>query len=483
MLARTMFLAGRIVDSVKLSERAIGELGDSDPELRLELEAELIIAAIQDVRTRPLVASWIPDRRAAPEPTSRGACMLLANMAVEELFTAGSRERAVAFAERALVGGRLYDEHPPACLPCAVLSLTLSGHAGRSLRVWDDAMARQRARGDVTGFTLASAFRGYAALHVGDLDAAVADTTAAIELVRGMPLLQPIAAYATAWLGYALVEAGDYGTAEKVLGAQAATLGPDALISANYLLSARGRLRLAQGRFAEAAADLRECGSRCAAWGATGPALAPWRAHLALALLGSGERDAAASVAADAVALARAWGVPSLLAEALRVAGLVTGGPPGLALLREAVATADAGESPIERGARPDRAGRCAAPGRSSLRGASAIAGGRRHRARHWCASRRPHRPRGARGDGSQTQAAAPVRCRGVDRHRASGRCHGGRGDVQPWDRPGAVCVREDGRDASRQRLPQARNQRPDAFDRGPRRISAWWLGQLERMR
>ena len=157
-----------------------------------------------------------------------------------------------------------------------------------------------------------------------------------------LPLLQPIGAYARAWLGYALVKAGDYGTAEKVLGAQAATLEPDALISTNFVLSARGRLRLAQGRFAEAAADLRECGSRCAAWGATGPALSPWRAHLALALLGSGDRDAAASVAADAVALARAWGVPSLLAEALRVLGLVTGGPPGLALLREAVAAADA---------------------------------------------------------------------------------------------------------------------------------------------
>jgi DNA-binding CsgD family transcriptional regulator len=349
MRAGAMHMAGRIVDSVKLSERAIGELGDSDPELRLELEADLIIAANQDLRTRPLVASWIPDRKAAPEPTSRGACMLLANMAVEELFTAGSRKWAVELAEQALVGGRLYDEHALACLPCAVLSLTLSSHAGRSLRVWDDAMARQRTRGDVRGFGLSSAFRGYAALHIGDLDAAVADTTAALELAQDVPLLRPMAAYATAWLVYALVDTGDYGTAEKVLGAQAATLGPDALMSANYLLSARGRLRLAQGRFAEAAADLRECGRRCAAWGLTGPVLPPWRAHLALALLGGGERDSAASVAADAVALARAWGAPSLLAEALRVSGLITGGPPGLALLREAVAMADAGESPIER--------------------------------------------------------------------------------------------------------------------------------------
>jgi hypothetical protein len=136
MLARTMFHAGRIADSVKLSQRTIAELGDYDAELRLELEAELIIAATHDVRTRPLVASWIPDCRETPEPTSRAACMLLANMALEEVFTAGSRERAVVRAERALLGGRLYDEHAVTCLPCSVLSLTLSGPArgtGRAL--------------------------------------------------------------------------------------------------------------------------------------------------------------------------------------------------------------------------------------------------------------------------------------------------------------------------------------------------------------
>jgi DNA-binding CsgD family transcriptional regulator len=96
--------------------------------------------------------------------------------------------------------------------------------------------------------------------------------------------------------------------------------------------------------------------------------------------LSGGERDAAASTAGDAVALARAWGVPSLLAEALRVSGLATGGPQGLALLQEAVATADAGESPIERahartalGGALRRAGR-RAEGRQPLREAVEIA-------------------------------------------------------------------------------------------------------------
>jgi hypothetical protein len=116
-------------------KRTIMELGDSDPELRLELEAELIIAATQDVRTRPLVASWIPDGRAAPEPTSRGGCMLLANMALEEVIGVGSRERAVALAERALVGAgctanRLWrtSRVRPSASRCPVMQAALCGY-------------------------------------------------------------------------------------------------------------------------------------------------------------------------------------------------------------------------------------------------------------------------------------------------------------------------------------------------------------------
>jgi hypothetical protein len=135
---------------------------------------------------------------------------MLANMALEEVFTAGSREQAIALGERALVGGRLSDEDAVTCVPYAVISFTASGHAGRSLPVWDDAMAWQRARGDVRRFALASAFRGDAALDVGDLDAAVADMMAALELARNVPL-PVLAELATAWLAYALVDAGEEG--------------------------------------------------------------------------------------------------------------------------------------------------------------------------------------------------------------------------------------------------------------------------------
>ena len=175
-LARTLFLAGRVPESVHLSERAIEELGGNAPELALELEAELAIAATQDVTTRSVAIRRNAQRSVDPKPTSRAGCMMLANLSIEEVITGGSRQRAVDLAERALSDRWLFDDQTVVTLPSAVLSLTLSGCARRAIEVWGEVIDRHRRQGDVRGFALASAFRGYAAGYVGDLDAAVADT-------------------------------------------------------------------------------------------------------------------------------------------------------------------------------------------------------------------------------------------------------------------------------------------------------------------
>ena len=265
MLARTLFLAGRIADAVEVCERAIEKLAGRAPELAMELEVELVTAATQDALTRPVAVRWHAQRGGDPEPSTRPGCMLLASRAMEEVITLGSRVRAIELAERALSGGRLLEEHGVGTLPSAVLSLTLSGRARRSLLVWDEVIARQRARGDVRGLALASAFRGYAAYYVGDLDAAVADTRLALDLARGQELQQLTEGFAAAWHVYALIDTGDHAAAEQELLAAAPMLAPGASFVGNYLLSARGQLRLAQGRPDEAVADLQECGRRVAA--------------------------------------------------------------------------------------------------------------------------------------------------------------------------------------------------------------------------
>ena len=68
-------------------------------------------------------------------------------------------------------------------------------------------------------------------------------------------------------------------------------------------LLARGRLRLAQGRFEEAADDLRESARRTLGIGHRTPAIAPWRSLLAEALVGLGERDEARRLVAEELEL------------------------------------------------------------------------------------------------------------------------------------------------------------------------------------
>jgi DNA-binding CsgD family transcriptional regulator len=269
---------------------------------------------------------------------------MLAALTMEEVFRSGSRERAVDLAEKALVDDRLATGDAFIVLPCAVVGLTFSGRVRRSLQVWDDLVPVLRRQGDAWAATGASALRGYAAYHAGDLHRAIGDSGFALEFAReaGDPT---IATYAAAWLAYALVDAGDHARADEELARQVACAGSGQTTAMNYVLSARGTLRLAQGRAEDAVRDLRECGRRMDAWGIPGPAVCPWRPALALALLATGDRAAARATAEDGLVAARRWGTPHVLVDALRAAGLVTG---SRALLEEAVAVAAEGESPLE---------------------------------------------------------------------------------------------------------------------------------------
>jgi DNA-binding CsgD family transcriptional regulator len=117
--------------------------------------------------------------------------------------------------------------------------------------------------------------------------------------------------------------------------------------------AARGRLRLAQGRAAEALADFQACGTLFAAdvWGMpireTGYVHA--RSGAALALLRLGQRQNACQLADAELADVRAFGAPRALGIALRAAGLAHGGQEGLALLGASVAALDNSPALLER--------------------------------------------------------------------------------------------------------------------------------------
>src|SRR5581483_12004901 len=119
--------------------------------------------------------------------------------------------------------------------------------------------------------------------------------------------------------------------------ALAGAAGPEDQLPSPIILSTRGRLRFAEGRMLEAAEDMRLVGRIVEQWQTANSALAPWRAEAALALHALGEEAEARELIATEVRVARRWGDPWLLGQALRAQALV--GPPGerLSVLGEAV--------------------------------------------------------------------------------------------------------------------------------------------------
>src|SRR5262249_46831470 len=70
---------------------------------------------------------------------------------------------------------------------------------------------------------------------------------------------------------------------------------------------AAGVVRVACGQTRDGIDQIRTVGRRWEAIGARNPDLAPWRAHLAQALLLTGQREEARALADEHAALARTW--------------------------------------------------------------------------------------------------------------------------------------------------------------------------------
>ena len=346
-LGATLSAFGRFPEAFAVYERALEELGDGDGELRLELEAELVGVAPLDLSTRLRGLERLAALDPGPEPTSRAACKVLANLAREEMGRAGSRRRAIELAERSLTGGFLMAEEPLMAFPHAPVTLAIAGELDRAINVYDEALARSRARGAVLSVALIGGLRALATHQCGRLTEAAADARQALEAAGtyGAPLIAP---WAAGFLASTLCALGDFDEAEVVLETVADVAAVPQTFSGVHVLSNRGRVRLAQGRVEEAAGDLREAGRRLEAWRVRNPGMAPWRGELALAERLLGRPDQARALAAEQLALARAWGSPWVLARSLRIAAVVEGGEAGLNLAAEAVATAAWGGARLE---------------------------------------------------------------------------------------------------------------------------------------
>ena len=331
-------------DCSAVCREAIAELGDSERELRLALEATALNAdALRGVhRDRP--KQLAAEVEAAATPGERAVAVHVASDLAATGELPATRVREIGL--RALAGGALLDEVGPAS-PVYIYAGTALAWAGAHravLQLTTEGLEAGRREGSLVAVSYSAALRAGTALLAGDLELAEADSEL---VVSGLPAADPMAyAVALAWLLETLVERGRTEEAREALERSGLTGELPELGTIDFLLMARARLIAAEGDL-EAARDALEAVSRRVTRARyLNPAAMDWRSRYAELLAATGELGRARELVEEEVTLARAFGAERAIGIALRARGAIARSQ-GLEDLRAATELLD-GVSPVE---------------------------------------------------------------------------------------------------------------------------------------
>jgi DNA-binding CsgD family transcriptional regulator len=343
----------RWVDAVDVIERALAELGPAEAELAARLEGELVVCGLHDARRATRVAPVLARLNAAhslrrpaaavsePVAVAQAMAMLLAGRPAGQIAT--RLEEALTCA-----GPEAGNWDTRAALLWVLVVAERFGTVEESL---GPILEQVHRCGSARGLVAAYSTLGLLKLRLGALPEADAAARIALYVLQEGDFA-PGLTFAATVLSDVAVEAGQLDEAERLLDLLPERGWP-AGVGTVLIPAARGRLRLAQGRAAEAVAEFRACGELFGAdvWGMpireTGYVHA--RSGAALALLRLGRPRDAVELAEAELADVRVFGTPRALGIALRAAGLARGGPDGLALLRESAAALDDSPALLER--------------------------------------------------------------------------------------------------------------------------------------
>jgi DNA-binding CsgD family transcriptional regulator/tetratricopeptide (TPR) repeat protein len=356
VLATGLSRAQRFADAVDVLDRASSTLDPRDSELALLLEAAAVAPAMNDRATAPSVAlrrerlrGRIAEHRAPPE-------LPLAVAAFTSVLTNEPADVGAELATRALLaggselggtgGGRPWFSFAT-WFSLTTFALLWTERYAQLQPLLDASIARARATGDSSRLAVGLATHGWLALRRGDLLTAEGDARTAMAAIK-LPAPPMYRVMNGGLLVKTLVDRGDLEAAEEALLPLHLDAEGGSVIGAEVRFS-RGRLRMAQGRFAEALEDYLAVGTLLTRATIISPGYLCWRSEAALAQLALGDRDSAARLADEELELALAFGAPRTLGVAKRAAGIVAGGHRGELLLREAIDASDLGEAALER--------------------------------------------------------------------------------------------------------------------------------------
>jgi DNA-binding CsgD family transcriptional regulator len=350
------------------------ELWPADPERSLELGAELLMVAATVPHLRPGLAARLREfgGLAGGRPGFEAVARIV--NAQEQLLHGQPAAAATDEVQAALRAGLPVGAETTVGLS-ALFTLVVGERYELAALLMDAAMERALREGHATRQGIIHAMRAVSALAQGSLLDAQVEAETGLLLVEGPHfialLLVAVAITVHIERGELDAAAGMARTGEAVGIAENHTYGLG-------FLTARGRLRIAQGRLEEGVADLLWYGERSRDRAVTWPAT--WRAYAAPALASLGDKQRATKLAREQLAAARRVGAPGALGMSLRTAALAIGGDEGLALLREAVSVLERSSARLELahalaglGAELSRSGR-RAEGRDAQRRAISLA-------------------------------------------------------------------------------------------------------------
>ena len=328
----------RWADAVDVIERALAELDEADEALAARLEGELVVCGLHDARRASRVApvlERLSSRSLAGSPAealavAQGMAMVLAGRPADE--AAAPLEQALL---RAAARAENWDTRA-----ALLWSLVAAERFDAVASALDPMVAEVHRSGSARGLVATYSTLGLLELRLGALPEADAAARVALRVLQDGDF-GPGLAFAATVLADVAVEAGELDEAQALL-ALLPQEGWPAGVGTVLIPAARGRLRLAQGRPAEALADFEACAAMFSpeVWGTEmrDVGYLHARSGAAQALLRLGERERAREVARAELADVSAFGAPRALGIASRIAGLAQGGEHGLELLTESVA-------------------------------------------------------------------------------------------------------------------------------------------------
>ena len=351
-----------------------GELRAVDPERSLELGSELLAVTTAFSQLRVGLAAQLQRFRDQARGYPGFEAVARIHGAHEQLLRGEPATAAMEEVQQALATGLPRSAQSNAAL-LALLALRLGERYELAIQLLDAALVRARQEGHATRQGILHAQRAAITLAQGSLHDAQAEADTGLLLVEKAHFIVLLLVAVAITVH---VERGELDAAAR-LAQTGEALGIANRAHVSDFLTARGRLRIAQGRLEEGVADLLWCGQRREARGQRWPS--DWKAHAAPALAALGQHEMAVKLAREQVAAARRFGAPGALGMSLRAAALAVGGGEALGLLQEAVAVLEHSAARLELahaladlGAELSRSGR-RREGRDAARRAAKLAG------------------------------------------------------------------------------------------------------------